>query len=188
MWATGRVVATFSCSGTSCAGSTWWLTGPLAPAAYQVNAVAVDTAGNRTVSAPRLIYKDATSPTIGSGAGSSTTASSPTSSSPTTSTPTTSTSGDTTPPSASIVSPASGVWTGNSLDITAQASDNVRVTSIRLYGNGVLFGTIPCSATYCKGTVLWLTGSLPSGTHTVKALATDSSGNTKASASITIYK
>ena len=263
LWGAGTKFATFPCSGTSCAGSTWWITGSLATAAYQVNAVAVDTAGNRRVSASRTIYKDATSPLIGSGAGSSTTTLGASFTSPasgatvsgtvtvgmavsgasgsttftlkrgtttlatktvtgsstsyawntaglsgsqtlsltatnngrtasasrtvTVSTTSTST-GDTTPPTVAITSPASGVWTGNSLDIAATASDNVKVTSIRFYGDGVLFGTIPCSAATCSGTMLWLTGSLPSGTHRVSALATDSSGRTTWSSPITVYK
>jgi hypothetical protein len=80
------------------------------------------------------------------------------------------------------------VWTGNSIDVSARASDNVAVTSIRLYGDGTLFATLPCNGPTCSGTALWLTGSLASGQHTITAVATDSSGNTATSATVTIYK
>ena len=96
--------------------------------------------------------------------------------------------GDTTPPTVSITAPASGVWTGNSIQISASASDNVGLATIKLWGNGGVFGTLTCSGTTCSGTVTWITGPLPPGAYEVKAVATDSAGNTATSAPITIYK
>jgi hypothetical protein len=192
LWGAGRAFATIPCSGGSCSGSTWWITGPLAPAAYQVSAVAVDTSGARTVSAPVTINKDATSPVVASGAGSSTvpvTNSAP----PTGGTAggttggTTGTTGDATPPTVAITSPRSGVWTGNSLVIAVSATDNVALRDIQLSANGAPFGTVACSGTSCSGSVLWLSGSFAAGTHTVTARARDQAGNTRQT-SITVYK
>ena len=59
--------ATVSCSGTSCSGQVEWATGALPAGSYTVNAVAVDAAGNRKVSSPVTIIKDAMSPTYPSG-------------------------------------------------------------------------------------------------------------------------
>jgi len=50
------VFATIPCSGTACSGNVWWATGALAPAAYEVQAVATDTAGNTKTSAKVVIY------------------------------------------------------------------------------------------------------------------------------------
>src|SRR5205814_8090910 len=69
-------------------------------------------------------------------------------------------SGDTTPPTVSITAPASGVWTGNSIQISAAATDNVGLATIKLWGNGVAFGTITCNGTTCSGTVNWVTNKL----------------------------
>jgi Bacterial Ig domain len=206
IWGAGKIITTATCSTTTCATSIWWITGTLAPAAYQVNAVAVDKAGNRTVSTPVTVIKDATSPVVASGAASSSTSTtlattptlslttSPTKTATTTptaltvTTPTTPT-GDATAPTVAITSPASGVWTGNSIQISAAATDNVKVSTIQLYGDASLFGTITCTATTsCSGTVQWLTGSLAPGAHTVTAVATDSSGNRRTSAPVTINR
>jgi hypothetical protein len=44
-----------------------WVTGSLPPAAYEVNAVATDAAGNQAVSAKVTVIKDATPPAVPSG-------------------------------------------------------------------------------------------------------------------------
>ena len=100
----------------------------------------------------------------------------------------TSTSGDTTPPTVTITSPPSGVWTGNSLDFTAAATDNVGLARIEFWGNGSVFGTIPCSTTSCSGLITWITGPLPPAAYQVTAVAQDKAGNRTLSGSITIYK
>jgi hypothetical protein len=209
LWGAGKAFATLPCSTTSCSGSIWWITGPLPRGAYVVNAVAVDKAGNRTRSGPITIYKDATSPTYPSGAPATTVTGSPTTgtttpttgtTSPTTgtTTPTTGTTspttgttsptGDTIVPTAAITSPPSGTWTGNSLNVSLKATDNVGLKTIQLYANGVLANTLTCAGASCSGTVLWLSGPLPSGRHTLTAVSTDTAGNKTTSAPITIYK
>jgi hypothetical protein len=101
---------------------------------------------------------------------------------------TVSNSSDGSAPTAAITSPPSGTWTGNSLDVSLSAIDDVGLTALELYANGVLANTITCAGTTCAGIVLWLSGPLPSGTHTLTAVATDTSGNRTTSAPITIYK
>jgi hypothetical protein len=96
--------------------------------------------------------------------------------------------GDATPPTVAITSPASGVWTGNSIGITASATDNVGLVNIKLWGNGAVFATIPCSGTTCTGKVWWLTGPLPSAAYEVNAVASDAAGNQTVSATVTIFK
>jgi hypothetical protein len=187
LWGAGRVFATLPCSGTSCAGENWWSTGSLATAAYQVHAVAVDAAGNRTVSAPVMIYKDATSPTVASGATGGSTPPPPTP--PTTPPPPTpSPTGDTTPPVARILSPSGNVWTGNSILVAASATDDAALSKIELWGAGQVFATLPCSSTSCFGESRWSTGALPAGAYQVNAVAVDAAGNRTVSAAVTIYK
>ena len=198
-WGNNGKLGSVSCSGTSCSGSYGWITGALPPAAYEVKAIAVDVAENRTVSAGIIINKDGTSPLVASGAtggttsttsttsGSTTTSSTATVASPTTST-ITSTTSDTTAPTVRITSPFNGDWTGNSIAVSATASDNVSVKAIDFYGDGVLLGTINCSTATCSGTVGWLTGPLPNGTHLISAVARDAAGNASTSPTVTIFK
>jgi hypothetical protein len=69
-----------------------------------------------------------------------------------------------------------------------KATDNVALRTLQLYANGVLANTLTCGGTSCAGTVLWISGALPSGTHKLTAVATDSAGNRTTSAAITIFK
>ena len=98
--------------------------------------------------------------------------------------------GDTTPPAVTITKPSNGAWTGNSLDIIANGSDNVGLASIALYGDGALIQTMGCggAATCSTGTVWWSTGPLAPGTHSITAIATDTAGNKTTSAPVTINK
>ena len=268
-WGNGAVFATAPCSATTCSGDIWWVTGSLPPAAYQVQVVATDSAGNSATSAPIVIYKDATSPLVPSGASGGTpppalTASitspasgatvsgmvtvnmaagnaqgSPTQfllqldsaatlSSQSVSGATAAASWDTTtaantthtlnltvtdgagrtataaitinvvnptggpdtvPPSVTISKPSNGAWTGNSIDVTASAGDNVGMASLTFYGDGTQFAKVSCAgAPSCQSTQWWVTGPLPSGQHTITVVATDTSGNQTTSAPVVINK
>jgi hypothetical protein len=71
------------------------------------------------------------------------------------------------------------------------ATDNLAVKTLQLYANGSpasVHTPLTCTSASCSGTVLWLSGSLPSGQHTITAVATDAAGNSRTSAPITIYK
>ena len=73
--------------------------------------------------------------------------------------------------------------------MTATATDDVGLATLKFLGNGTQFAQITCgNATTCGGTEWWLTGSLPSGQHTITVVATDTAGNTKTSAPVVINK
>jgi hypothetical protein len=275
LWGNRGVFATIPCSATTCGATLWWSTGALPAAAYEINAVATDKAGNQTMSATVKIFKDATSPVVPSGAtagsaGGGTTAlpvtaaitspangatvsgnvtvtfgsgnasgtpvytlkvdnsnvlfsGNPSASSVSTPWSTTAYSngthtlnltvtdgagrsatsattvtvsnpspggggGDTTKPTVSITKPSNGAWTGASIGVGASASDNVALKDIKLWGNGVVFATIPCSGATCSGSVTWTTGPLPPGAYEINAVATDTAGNQTLSPTVTIFK
>jgi hypothetical protein len=204
LWGAGKAFATFACSSTTCSGKTNWITRELAKGSYIVNAVAIDAAGNRTVSASVTIIKDV-GPTFPSGATSTSTSTSSgtTSGSTLDSTSTDSTSAltsggtttgtstgstDTTRPTVSLTKPTGTVWTGNSIEVGAQATDNVGLARIELWGGGKSFATFPCSTTTCTGSIWWITGTLPAGSYQVNAIAVDKAGNRTVSAPVTIIK
>ena len=91
-------------------------------------------------------------------------------------------------PTVSITSPTSGVWTGGSIEVKATATDSVALTSLKLWGNGAVFGTVPCSATSCAADIWWVTGSLAAAAYQVQATATDSAGKCTVSGAVTINK
>ena len=170
LWGNGAVFATINCSGTTCSGNTGWLTGPLPQAAYQVHAVALDTAGNQTLSAPVTIFKDATSPLVPSGASATG-------------------GGGTTPPAAlgaAITSPANGATvSGASVGVTMTAS-NAQGTPIsfvlKVDSGATIFSGSGSAATV---TTTWNTTGLTNGAHTLNLTVTDSAGRT-ASAAVSV--
>jgi hypothetical protein len=94
------------------------------------------------------------------------------------------TAGDTTPPAVAITSPANGsTVSGHWLTIDASASDNVAVQSVRFSVDGTAIST-DTTAPYAAS---WNMHKLASGSHTITATATDSSGNV-ATATITVRK
>ncbi|HYF01237.1 MAG TPA: SBBP repeat-containing protein, partial [Planctomycetota bacterium] len=97
--------------------------------------------------------------------------------------------GDNAPPSTTVDPPAAAsVWTGNSLVVGAKATDESGLVNIKLWANGGVIATFPCSGTTCSGTINWSTGPLPPGAYELNAVATDSSGNQTISAKKTVYK
>ena len=86
---------------------------------------------------------------------------------------------DQTPPSVSVTSPASGATVSGTVNVTASASDNVGVASVRFFVDGVRLGADDTSAPY---TVSWDSTTLGDGSHTVMATAFDAAGNSASSA------
>jgi len=84
-----------------------------------------------------------------------------------------STTGDITPPSVKITSPANGASVSGTVNVSISASDNVGVTSISLSVDGSVIGTVT-SSSY---TFAWNSSAAASGTHTLAAKATDAAGN-----------
>ncbi len=94
----------------------------------------------------------------------------------------TSTTADTTPPTVSITAPANGATVSGTISVSATASDNVAVANVQFQLDGVNLGTALTSAPYTQS---WDTTTAANGTHTLTAVATDTSGN-KSSASVSI--
>ena len=90
---------------------------------------------------------------------------------------------DVTPPSVSITSPAEGASLVKKQRIEAQVSDDVAVSKIEFYANGLLLAT-DTSAPY---SMTWNTQRASKGAHLIEAVAYDSSGNS-ARARTTVYK
>lgn len=91
-------------------------------------------------------------------------------------------SADTTPPTTSITSPTSGATVSGTLSVSASASDNVGVTSVRLLVDGAVVGT----ATSAPYNFSWNTTALANGTHMLQTTAYDAAGNIGLSAIVTV--
>lgn len=89
---------------------------------------------------------------------------------------------DTTPPSASISSPADGVSVSGTISVDVSAADNVGVTQVAPYIDGALFATDP-TAPY---SFAWDTTQSSNTTHTLQAVAYDAAGNSGASAAVSV--
>ncbi len=88
---------------------------------------------------------------------------------------------DTTPPAVSITSPGGGNVSG-SVSISANASDNVGVSRVDFYVNGVLLASDP-AAPY---QVAWDSTKVANGSATLRATAFDAAGNSANSANVTV--
>ena len=93
------------------------------------------------------------------------------------------TSADTTSPSVSITSPSTGTTVSGSINITANASDNVGVTGVQFYDNGNAIGSEDTSSPY---KISWNTSSVSNGNHNITARARDLAGNTSNSGTIVV--
>jgi hypothetical protein len=91
---------------------------------------------------------------------------------------------DTTPPTVAITAPAANATVSGSVTITATASDNVAVAGVQFKVDGAnigaeVTGTSPYSVT-------WNTTGVSAGTHTLTAVARDTSNLTTTSAPISV--
>jgi hypothetical protein len=90
---------------------------------------------------------------------------------------------DTTPPTVSITSPASGSTVSGTISVTATASDNVGVAGVQFQVDGGNTGAQITSSPY---TYALNTQSYANGSHTLTAVATDTSNNKATSAVVSI--
>jgi subtilisin family serine protease len=90
--------------------------------------------------------------------------------------------GDTTPPTTSITSPANGATVSGTINVTANASDNVGVTRVELYIDGVLRGT-DTSSPY---SIAWDTTTVSNGGHSLQTRAFDAAGNSGSSSTVNV--
>ncbi|HLN60936.1 MAG TPA: Ig-like domain-containing protein, partial [Symbiobacteriaceae bacterium] len=85
-------------------------------------------------------------------------------------------------PKVSLTSPKAGAAVGDTVTVTASASDNKGVTWVEFYVDGDLAGT----DTLAPWAFSWLTAGLPAGSHTLQAIAYDAAGNQAVSLPVTV--
>lgn len=90
--------------------------------------------------------------------------------------------GDTTPPVAAVTVPADGAVVSGSTTVAATATDNVGVTKLELYVDGVLAS----STTTGSLSYSWNTAAVSNGPHTLSAKGYDAAGNIGTSATVTV--
>jgi hypothetical protein len=89
---------------------------------------------------------------------------------------------DTTAPTVAITAPANQSTVFGTTSIHAAASDNVNVTGVRFFVDGVEIG----DDTAAPYTTQWVTATSGDGSHTLTAVARDGAGNTATSAAVTV--
>jgi hypothetical protein len=82
---------------------------------------------------------------------------------------------DTTNPTVSITAPAGGATVSGTVNVTANAADNIGVVGVQFLLDGVNLGSEDTSSPY---SVSWNTTTTNNGTHTISARARDAAGNT----------
>ena len=90
---------------------------------------------------------------------------------------------DTTPPTVSVTSPTGGSILTGSVTLQASASDDTAVSEVSFWVDGSQVGSPDNAPPY---TLSWDTRTTSNGTHTITALARDSSNNTGTSAPVTV--
>jgi len=93
-----------------------------------------------------------------------------------------STAADTTPPTASITSPAAGATVSGTISIQANASDNVGVTSVDF----LVDGTVISSDKTSPYSVSWNTTGTANGPHSLAVRAFDAANNQTISAAVSV--
>ena len=91
---------------------------------------------------------------------------------------------DTTPPSVSILSPATGVRVSNSVNVLVQTIDQVGVVRVDLYVDG----SLTASSTSSPFTTKWNARKARAGAHTLQCRAYDAAGNVGVSPIVTVYR
>lgn len=91
--------------------------------------------------------------------------------------------GDTTRPLVAITSPAGGATVSGIVTVAADASDNVAMAGVQFFVNGTPIGTEDTAAPF---SVPWETTTVADGSHSLTAVARDTSGNTEPSDPVVI--
>ncbi len=90
---------------------------------------------------------------------------------------------DMTPPTVSITAPANGAKVSGVVAVTANATDNVSVASVKFEIDGAVVGAADLAAPYAYS---WDTSKSSNGPHTLTAIATDGAGNSTTSATVAV--
>ena len=91
---------------------------------------------------------------------------------------------DTTPPTITILSPASGARIGTSVTVSVSAFDQVGVVRVELYVDGALIA----NSTSSPFTTRWNSRRARAGSHTLQCKAYDSAGNVGVSPNCVVYR
>ncbi|MBX4181341.1 hypothetical protein KW807_00555, partial [Candidatus Parcubacteria bacterium] len=90
---------------------------------------------------------------------------------------------DTAKPTVAITSPTSGLSISGTVDVAANASDNVAVVGVQFKLDGANLGGEDTSEPYIYS---WNTVPVSAGTHTLSAVARDAAGNTGVASNISV--
>jgi len=90
---------------------------------------------------------------------------------------------DTTPPTVSLTSPASGTVLSGVKPVTASAADDVGVSGVLFKVDGSAIGAEDTTSPYA---ISWDTTTAGNGPHTLTAVARDAGGNTTTSAAVNV--
>src|SRR5690242_18776073 len=93
------------------------------------------------------------------------------------------TAGDTTPPTVGMTAPGANATVSGTVTVSANATDNVAVASVQFQLDGANLGAAVTTAPY---NLSWDTTGAANGTHTLRAVAKDTSNNATTSASVTV--
>jgi hypothetical protein len=89
----------------------------------------------------------------------------------------------TTPPLVNIANPVANETVSGTVPVAANATDDTAVTSVRYFLDGRPLGRLRTTAPY---SIRWNTTSVPDGTHTLTARATNTAGLVGTSAAVTV--
>ena len=90
---------------------------------------------------------------------------------------------DTTPPSARITAPVAGSTVSATVNVTADATDNVGVASVQFKVGTTNIGSADTTAPY---SVPWNTTAVTNGNYSLTAVARDAAGNTVTSSPVQV--
>jgi chitodextrinase len=93
------------------------------------------------------------------------------------------TGGDTTPPTVSLTAPTNGATVSGSITVSANASDNVAVAGVQFKLDGANLGSEVTASPY---SISWNTTGTVNGSHTLTAVARDTSNNQTTSGSVSV--
>lgn len=90
---------------------------------------------------------------------------------------------DTVAPSVALSAPASGATVSGAVTVSATASDEVEVVGVQFYVNSAALGAEDLTSPY---SVAWDSTGVSDGSHSLTAVARDSFGNSRVSATVTV--
>jgi hypothetical protein len=90
---------------------------------------------------------------------------------------------DTQAPTVSVTTPTNGVTVSGAVTLSANANDNVGVSSVQFLVDGAPAGAADTSAPF---SITWDSATVANGTHTISAQARDAAGNTAVATPISV--